>query len=118
MQTIEKTRRKHFTKEKKLLILNELDNGAITVAGLARKHAIHPVTIHLWKRSMSTKPKSNEDYQEILLENVILKEEIENLKKALADIAVDNQITKAHNDVLKKRQRETKSKKPKKVTPK
>lgn len=116
MQTIEKTKRKNFTKDQRLTILNELNSGGMTIAGLARKYSIHPVTIHQWKKSMSTKskPTANEDYQEVLSENEALKKEIDNLKKALADIAVDNQIIKAHNDVLKKRQRETKSKKQKK----
>jgi transposase-like protein len=116
MQVIEKTKRKHFTKDQRQLILNELDCGAMTIAGLARKHGIHPVTIHQWKRSMpnKSKPKTREDYQEVLVENEALKKEIDHLKKAIADIAIDNQITKAHNDVLKKRQRETRSKKQKK----
>jgi transposase-like protein len=114
MQAIEKTTRKHFTKDQKVRILNELNSGGMTIAGLARKHSIHPVTIHQWKRSMPTKPKTSEDYQEVLSENEALKKENDNLKKALAEVAVDNQIIKAHNDVLKKRQRETKSKRQKK----
>jgi transposase-like protein len=116
MQAIEKTKRRRFTQEQKNKILNELNFGSMTIVNLARKHGIAPVTLHMWKRNMpnSTKPKRDDDYNQVLSENEKLKIENDNLKKALGEMAVDNQILKTYTDVLKKNQRKEKLKKRKK----
>jgi transposase-like protein len=116
MQAIEIRKRKHFTKTQKLKILNELKSSDMTIAAMARRYEIHPVTLHQWKRSMSKplEPKKDEDLKEVLSENEKLKCDIENLKKALGEMAVDNQILKTYNEVLKKNQRKEKLKKRKK----
>lgn len=116
MQTIEIRKRKHFTKSQKLEILNELKTNDMTIAAMARRYEIHPVTLHQWKRSMSKpqEPKKDEDLKEVLSENEKLKLDNENLKKALGEMAVDNQILKTYNEVLKKNQRKEKLKKRKK----
>ncbi len=116
MQTIEIRKRKHFTKSQKLEILNELKTSDMTIAAMARRYEIHPVTLHQWKRNMSNsqEPKKDEDLKEILSENEKLKRDNENLKKALGEMAVDNQILKTYNEVLKKNQRKEKLKKRKK----
>ena len=110
MQHPETTKRKYFTKAKKLKILSELASGDMTHSELARKHGIHPITIHAWKRIMrDEKPKQVPDYQEILDENSELKTQIENLKKALGEVAVDKQILQTANDILKKSVRQKQS---------
>lgn len=120
MQVTEIKKRKYFTKDQKMSILNELKTRDMTISAVARKHEIHPVTIHKWKREMANSKSytssndSSEDLKEVLDENEKLKLEIENLKKALGEMAVDNQILKTYNDVLKKNQRKEKLKKQKK----
>jgi len=116
MQAIEKTKKKkkkkkkkkRFTQDQKHKILNELSFGSMTILSLARKHGIAPVTLHFWKRTMTDSkiPNQDSEYKEVLTENDKLKIENENLKKALGEKAIDNQILKAHGEVLKKRHRE------------
>ena len=116
MQTTEKTKRKYFTKQEKRRILDELRSSGMTISNLARKHDIHPVTVHNWKREMGTK-KSEEasvDTSELLAEIEKMKAENDNLKKALADVSVENQIFKTANEILKKNQRSEKFKSSKK----
>jgi transposase-like protein len=77
----------------------------LTVTRFAETKGIHPVTIHQWKRKMSSINKNsqpNEDLKDAQLEVQELSTQVENLKKALADMAIENQIHKAHNQVLKK----------------
>lgn len=115
MQTIENSKRNYFTKEAKLKILQDLSTNDMTISTLARKHGIHPMTIYKWKRQMGTKKESSSpDIQELLAEIDRIKEENENLKKALADVAVEKQIFKVANDILKKNQRSEKFNSPKK----
>ena len=106
MQTIEIKRRQRFTKQERVNILDELSMSNLSITRFAQLKGLHPVTIHQWKRAMvSTRnqSQSNEDHNEILAENESLKSELDNLKKALADMAVENQIQKAYNQVLKKK---------------
>ena len=104
-------KRKYYTRNQKINILNELNLGYITHSALARKHDIHPVTLYQWKREMDfTKKQKDTDFSEVLNENENLKKENENLKKALAEIAVEKQILQAANDVLKSWDRKKKLK--------
>ena len=115
----ETTKRKYFTKSKKLQILNEMSSGGMTHSDLARKHKIHPVTLYQWKRQMGQeKPENQPDYQELLNENEDLKSQIDNLKKALGEVAVEKQILQTANDILKKAQRKKRSSSPKKSSKK
>lgn len=115
MQTIETTKRQYRTKTQKFQLLNELESGGMTISTLARKHGIHPVTIHKWKREMSKETnKDSVDVHELLQELEKLKEENNHLKKAVGDMAITNEILKTANDVLKKNQRLEKLKSPKK----
>ena len=117
MQATVKTKRKYYTKSQKRKILSELESGDMTHSELARRHGIHPITIYAWKRTMrNDKPTNQPAYDELLDENSGLKEEISNLKKALGEMAVDNQILKTANDVLKKMEREEKLKSSKKLS--
>jgi transposase-like protein len=116
MQAVKIRKIKHFTKSQKLEILKELKSSDMTIAAMARRYEIHPVTLHQWKRTMpkSQEPKKDEDLKEVLSENEKLKRDNENLKKALGEMAVDNQILKTYTEVLKKNQRKEKLKKRKK----
>jgi len=115
MQTTETTKRQYRTKSQKLQLLNELDSGGMNISTLARKHGIHPVTIHKWKREMVQETKKDSvDINEILQELEKVKEENNNLKKAVGNMAITNEILQAANDVLKKNQRLEKLKSPKK----
>lgn len=115
MQATETTKRQYRTKSQKLQLLNELDSGGMNISTLARKHGIHPVTIHKWKREMSQENRKDAiDVNEILQELEKLKEENSHLKKAVGNMAITNEILQAANDVLKKNQRSEKLKSPKK----
>jgi transposase-like protein len=115
MQSTETTKRQYRTKSQKLQLLNELDSGGMTISTLARKHGIHPVTIHKWKREMTQETKKDSvDLHEILQELEKLKEENNHLKKAVGNLAITNEILQTANDVLKKNQRSEKLKSPKK----
>ena len=101
--------RQQFTKQERINILEELSMSSMSISRFAEAKGIHPVTIHQWKRKMSSnqnKPESNEDIKEAKQEIERLNLENENLKKALADMAIDNQIYKAHTQVLKKKYKE------------
>ena len=96
------SKRNYFTKNQKLQILKELDAGGITHSDLARKHGIHPVTIHKWKRAMKSEKHDKIDIQAIKQEYLDILEENKMLKKALANMALKNEILQTANDVLKK----------------
>lgn len=105
MQVTNISKRKYFTKEKKLQILKELQDSNLNLSDLARKHNIHPVTVHKWKREMNQeKEQGNIAVEELLLEIEALKEKNRHLKSALADLTIDNEILQTANDVLKKAQ--------------
>lgn len=115
MQATGTTTRQYRTKSQKLQILNELNSGGMTISNLARKLGIHPVTIHKWRREMSQETKKESiDVTEILLELEKSKQENNHLKKAVGNMAIDNEILKAIVEVLKKNQRSEKLKPPKK----
>lgn len=115
MQTIETTKRTYRTKSQKIQLLNELESGDMTVSDLARKHGVHPVTIHKWKREMAQeKKKDSIDVHELIAELEKIKEENNHLKKAVGNMAVSNEILQTAVEVLKKNQRSEKLKSPKK----
>lgn len=115
MQATETKRRTYRTKSQKLDLLNELKSGGMTISILARKHGIHPITIHKWKRQMSDETKKDSiDVHEILKELEKIKEENNHLKKAVGNMAISNEILQAAVDILKKNQRSEKLKSPKK----
>jgi len=117
MQDTEIKRRATFSQQQKINLLDELSISNLTITQFAESKGIHPVTIHQWKRKMSSNNKNSqqhEDLKEAQLEVQELNTQVENLKKALADMAIENQIHKAHNQVLKKKYKDQQSKKLKK----
>ena len=106
MQTTEIKRRSHFTQQQRVNLLDELSISNLSITQFAESKGIHPVTIHQWKRKMSSinqNSQPNDDLKDSQLEVQELSTQVENLKKALADMAIENQIHKAHNQVLKKK---------------
>lgn len=99
--------RKHFTKEKKLLIVNEHLSTGIPVTVLARKYGIHAITLYNWKRIM--KQKSNESpitpeyIQKLIEENDSLKKENQQLKAKVGDLSIKNDILKDGIDIIQKK---------------
>lgn len=99
----ETTRRTQRTKPQKLQLLNEMQSGGMTISILARKHGIHPVTIHRWKRDMSQETKKDSTHvHEIHQEILKLKEENNHLKKSVGNLAITNEILQTAVDVQKK----------------
>ena len=119
MQVTENRKRRYFTKQQKLKILEDLKTGGMTISALARERGIHPITLYSWKRTMTQdKPENQPDYQELLEELERVKKENNHLKKAVGELAIDKQILQTANDILKKAQRKGKLKSPKKVSKK
>ena len=111
MQTIENSKRKYFSQTQKLRILNELDFGVMSHSELARKYSLHPMTIYKWKRQMGQKQEKNTvEHSEILDEVKELRKENDNLKKALAELALEKQILKTAKDILQRESRKKKLK--------
>lgn len=108
MQSIENTKRTYFSKAQKCAILEELESSGITYTDLARKHGIHPVTIHKWRRQMNSSQQNKLDtldIDELLSEKKEQDKEIEILKRAIANLTVKNEILQSANDILKKSQK-------------
>ncbi len=83
-------KKSRFSEEQVLAILKEQDSGA-KVADICRKHGITDATFHNWKNKysgMSTQELSR-------LRN--LEHENSRLKRAVADLTLDNQILKDVN---------------------
>lgn len=92
------SRRKHFTQEKKDLIVKEHLSTGISVAVLARKYGIHAITLYGWKRNMKYKKddtKIDSDFiRKLIEENDRLKQENKNLLAKVGDFVVRNAILK------------------------
>ena len=110
-----KSRRK-FTAEEKLSVIKEHTDKGIPIAVLARLHAIHPVTLYQWKRSMNVKNSFSKSIADIDLIKELEKIRQENkaLKNALSEALLDKQALEDINFVLKKKTVEAESSSPKK----
>ncbi len=83
-------KKSRFSEEQVLAILKEQDSGA-KVADICRKHGITDATFHNWKNKysgMSTQELSRLRH---------LEHENSRLKRAVADLTLDNQILKDVN---------------------
>ena len=108
MGKVVKAKRRYFTKAQKISILNELNIKGVSLSELARKYQINSVVLYRWRKRMDMNIKgsaaSSSDYQSIITELEKTKQENEHLKKALGELAIEKQILKTANEVLKKRQ--------------
>lgn len=106
MATTLKTRRKYFSRARKMEILRELEGSELSLSALARKHDIHPVTVYSWKRTLRENMKKPEevDITELLKENERLKLEVSALKETVSDLAVGKRILECSNEILKRDQ--------------
>jgi putative transposase len=80
-----------FTEEQIVGILEEGQRGGQTVDELCRKHGIHKQTYYGWRQKYGG--MSGEDVQKMRH----LEQENSRLKRALADVMLDNQILKELN---------------------
>ncbi len=101
------SRRKHFTQEKKQLIINEHYSSGISIPVLARKYGVHAITLYSWKRQMNHKkdesPIDPEFIQKLILENDKLKAENQNLKAKVGELAIKNDILKDGLEIVQKK---------------
>ena len=101
------TGRKHFTQEKKQLIINEHYSQGISITVLARKYGVHAITLYNWKRQMNQKkdksPINAEYIQKLIEENDRLKAENQNLKAKVGDLTIKNDILKDGLEVVQKK---------------
>ena len=104
-----KVKRRYWTQVQKEAILRKYEQGEESLSDLARRHQIHPVQLYKWRRKMIEQKRAISanvlpDVKELLEELKQTKEENEYLKKALGEMAMDKQILKAANEILKKSQ--------------
>lgn len=83
-------KKSRFTEEQVLAILKEQDGGS-KVADICRKHGITDATFHNWKNKYAGMSS-----QEIARLRA-LEQENSRLKRAVADLTLDNQILKDVN---------------------
>lgn len=83
-------KKSRFTEEQVLVILKEQDTGA-KVADICRKHGITDATFHNWKN------KYNGMTSQEIVRLRTLEQENSRLKRAVADLTLDNQILKDVN---------------------
>ena len=100
-------RRKHFTQEKKRLIVKEHLSTGLSIPVLARKYGIHAITLYGWKRSMNDKKVPSEidpEYiKKLIEENDELKSEVHSLKAKVGDLSIRNDILKDGLDYAQKK---------------
>lgn len=100
-------KRKHFTQEKKQLVINEHYSSGISILVLARKYGVHAITLYSWKRQMNQKkdesPVDLEYIQKIIEENDKLKAENQTLKAKVGDLTIKNDILKDGLEIVKKK---------------
>lgn len=83
-------KKSRFTEEQVLVILKEQDTG-VKVADICRKHGITDATFHNWKN------KYNGMTSQEIVRLRTLEQENSRLKRAVADLTLDNQILKDVN---------------------
>jgi len=83
-------KKSRFTEEQVLAILKEQDGGT-KVADICRKHGITDATFHNWKNKYSG--MSSQELSRLRS----LEQENSRLKRAVADLTLDNQILKDVN---------------------
>jgi transposase-like protein len=100
-------KRKHFTQEKKRLIVKEHYSQGISIPVLARKYGVHAITLYSWKRQMNHKkdesPINAEYIQKLIEENDKLKAENQNLKAKVGDLTIKNDILKDGLEIVQKK---------------
>lgn len=83
-------KKSRFSEEQVLAILKEQDSGS-KVVDICRKHGISDATFHNWKN------KYNGMSSQELARLRMLEQENSRLKRAVADLTLDNQILKDVN---------------------
>ena len=100
-------RRKHFTQERKELIIKEHYSQGISIPVLARKYGVHAITLYNWKRLMNRKkdesPINPEYIQKLIEENDKLKSEVQTLKAKVGDLTIKNDILKDGLEIVQKK---------------
>ena len=106
MEAVHK-KRKYFTQEKKQLIVQEHYSSGVEIPVLARKYGIHAITLYAWKRQMKHKKVPSEIDPEfirkLIEENDRLKNENQNLKAKVGDLAVRIDILNDGMDIIQKK---------------
>lgn len=99
--------RKHFTQQKKQLIVQEHYSTGIPVTVLARKYGIHAITLYGWKRQMNQKKDQTETDPEFIKklveENDRLKSENKNLLSKVGDLSIRVDILKDAVEIAQKK---------------
>ena len=97
--------RRRFSREQKLLIIQEHRDKGIPISQLARQNGINPITVYQWKRNMSESDDQIDPskIRELLCEIQRLKNENKSLKTKVGDLSISNDILNDALDIAKKR---------------
>lgn len=103
MSSAKTPKKRQYSKEQKSAILSEYFKKKASMIEIAQKYDIHPVTLAQWKRQMSDRNiKSNHSQSELVAEIERQKEEIERLKRAVANLVLDKEILQEAVELFKK----------------
>ncbi len=99
--------RKHFTQQKKEMIVQEHYSTGVPVTVLARRYGIHAITLYGWKRQMNHK-KNQSDIdpafiQKLVEENDRLKSQNKILLSKIGDLSIRVDILRDAVEIAKKK---------------
>lgn len=107
-----KTRRSFTKLQKKQILREHFDNG-LSISLLSRKHGIHAVTLYAWRRQFVSdnhskiEPIEENCEADLETENEKLKAQVEALKEAIADAALEKIVLRKALDIQLKKSRKT-----------
>ena len=99
---MEQKRRRHFTKQQKMMILQDHFSKKTPIQVLARLHSISPITLYSWKRTMS-QDESKINIEELLKENAQLKKDKNKLLKKVGESALREEVAQDIIEFYKKK---------------
>jgi transposase-like protein len=85
-------KRRRFSEEQKIQILEENRVKGVPISVLARVHGINAVTLYQWKRAMRNKPESQIDVEDLLKQIDQLKKDKDKLLKKVGESTLREEV--------------------------
>ena len=101
MEEQTRVKRRRFSKEQKMQILEAFRKGT-TCTALAQEHRVSPVLIYKWRKAMAKEKQSYISNEELIQQLEEEKKKNEHLQRALSDSAIEVQILKKALEIVKK----------------
>lgn len=96
-------KRRRFTEDQKVQILQEHHSKGVPISVLARVHDINAVTLYQWKRAMKDKPETNIDVADLLKQIDQLKKDKDKLLKKVGESSLREEVAQDIIDFYKKK---------------